>query len=44
VRSRDIRVVVPDGGSSFVLESSSAANDRDAAEDIAAMIGSFDTP
>lgn len=37
-------VVVPDGGSSFVLESSSAASDRDAAEDIAAMIGSFDTP
>jgi hypothetical protein len=35
-------VVVPDGGSSFVLESSSAANDRDAAKDIAAMIGSFD--
>ena len=37
-------VVVPDGGSSFVLESSSAANDRDAAKDVAAMIGSFDIP
>ena len=37
-------VVVPDGSSSFVLESASAANDRDAAKDIAAMIGSFDTP
>ena len=34
-------VVVPDGSASFVLESSSAANDRDAAKDIAAMIGSF---
>jgi hypothetical protein len=34
-------VVVPDGNSSFVLESSSAANDRDAAKDVAAMIGSF---
>jgi hypothetical protein len=34
-------VVVPDGSSSFVLESASAANDRDAAKDIAAMIGSF---
>ena len=37
-------VVVPDGSSSFVLESASAADDRDAANDIAAMIGSFDTP
>jgi hypothetical protein len=37
-------VVVPDGSSSFVLESASAADDRAAAEDIAAMIGSFDTP
>jgi hypothetical protein len=36
-------VVVPDGSSSFVLESASAANDRDAAKDIAAMIGSFGT-
>ena len=35
-------VVVPDGKSSWVLESTSAANDRDAAKDIAAMIGSFD--
>jgi hypothetical protein len=35
-------VVVPDGSSSFVLESASAADDRDAAKDIAAMIGSFD--
>ena len=34
-------VVVPDGSSSFVLESASAANDRDAAKDVAAMIGSF---
>lgn len=34
-------VVVPDGSASFVLESASAANDRDAAEDVAAMIGSF---
>jgi hypothetical protein len=34
-------VVVPDGKSSFVLESTSAAADRDAAKDIAAMIGSF---
>ena len=34
-------VVVPDGNSSFVLESASAAKDRDAAKDIAAMIGSF---
>jgi hypothetical protein len=34
-------VVVPDGDASFVLESTSAANDRDAAKDIAAMIGSF---
>jgi hypothetical protein len=34
-------VVVPDGSSSFVLESTSAAKDRDAAKDIAAMIGSF---
>ena len=34
-------VVVPDGSASFVLESSSAASDRDAAKDIAAMIGSF---
>jgi hypothetical protein len=34
-------VVVPDGSSSFVLESASAANDRDAAKDIAAMIASF---
>jgi hypothetical protein len=36
-------VVVPDGKSSFVLESTSAADDRDAAKDIAAMIGSFNT-
>jgi hypothetical protein len=36
--------VVPDGNSSFVLESASAADDRAAAEDIAAMIGSFNTP
>jgi len=35
-------VVVPDGSSSFVLESASAAKDRDAAKDVAAMIGSFD--
>jgi hypothetical protein len=34
-------VVVPNGSSSFVLESASAANDRDAAKDIAEMIGSF---
>ena len=34
-------VVVPDGSSSFVLESASAANDRDAAKDVAAMIDSF---
>jgi hypothetical protein len=34
-------VVVPDGSSSFVLESASAADDRDAAKDIAAMIDSF---
>jgi hypothetical protein len=34
-------VVVPDGSSSFVLESTSLADDRDAATDIAAMIGSF---
>jgi hypothetical protein len=34
-------VVVPNGSSSFVLESASAASDRDAAKDIAAMIGSF---
>ena len=34
-------VVVPDGSSSFVLESASAADDRDAAKDVAAMIGSF---
>jgi hypothetical protein len=34
-------VVVPDGSASFVLESASAANDRDAAKDVAAMIGSF---
>jgi len=34
-------VVVPDGSSSFVLESTSAASDRDAAKDVAAMIGSF---
>jgi hypothetical protein len=34
-------VVVPDGNSSFVLESASAASDRDAAKDVAAMIGSF---
>jgi hypothetical protein len=34
-------VVVPNGKSSFVLESASAANDRDAAKDVAAMIGSF---
>jgi hypothetical protein len=34
-------VVVPDGSASFVLESSSPANDRDAAKDVAAMIGSF---
>ena len=34
-------VVVPDGSSSFVLESASAANDRDAAKDVAAMISSF---
>jgi hypothetical protein len=35
-------VVVPDGSSSFVLESTSAAKDRDAAKDIAAMVASFD--
>jgi hypothetical protein len=35
-------VVVPDGSASFVLESASAANDRDAAEDITEMISSFD--
>ena len=35
-------VVVPDGSSSFVLESATAAKDRDAAEDVAAMISSFD--
>jgi hypothetical protein len=34
-------VVVPDGNSSYVLESASAADDRDAAKDVAAMIGSF---
>ena len=34
-------VVVPDGGSSFVLESASAANDQDAAKDVADMISSF---
>jgi hypothetical protein len=34
-------VVVPDGSASFILESASAADDRDAAEDIAAMIASF---
>ena len=34
-------VVVPDGSGSFVLESASAANDRDAADDIAEMINSF---
>ena len=34
-------VVVPDGSASFVLESASAADDRDAAEDVAEMIGSF---
>ena len=34
-------VVVPDGSSSYVLESATAANDRDAAEDVAAMIKSF---
>jgi len=34
-------VVVPDGSSSFVLESASAANDRDAAKDVAEMISSF---
>ena len=36
-------VVVPDGSASFVLESASAANDRDAAKDVAAMISSFGT-
>ena len=35
-------VVVPDGSSSFVLESATAADDRDAAKDVAAMIASFD--
>lgn len=35
-------VVVPDGSSSYVLESASAADDRDAAKDVAAMIKSFD--
>jgi hypothetical protein len=34
-------VVVPDGSSSYVLESASAADDRDAANDVAAMIRSF---
>jgi hypothetical protein len=34
-------VVVPDGSSSYVLESASAADDRDAAKDVAAMIRSF---
>jgi hypothetical protein len=34
-------VVVPDGSASFVLESASAANDRDAAKDVAEMITSF---
>ena len=34
-------VVVPDGGASFVLESASAANDQDAAKDVADMISSF---
>ena len=34
-------VVVPDGGASFVLESASAADDRDAAKDVAEMISSF---
>ncbi len=35
-------VLVPDGSSTFVLESASASNDRGAAEEIAAMIQSFD--
>jgi hypothetical protein len=34
-------VVVPDGSGSFVLESASAADDRDAARDVAEMISSF---
>jgi hypothetical protein len=34
-------VVVPDGSASFVLESASAADDRDAAKDVAEMISSF---
>jgi hypothetical protein len=34
-------VVVPDGSASFVLESASPANDRDAAKDVAEMISSF---
>jgi hypothetical protein len=34
-------VVVPDGSASFVLESASAANDQDAAKDVADMISSF---
>jgi hypothetical protein len=34
-------VVVPDGSASFVLESASAADDKTAAEDVAAMISSF---
>ena len=34
-------VVVPDGSASFVLESATAADDRDAAGDVAAMIASF---
>jgi hypothetical protein len=33
--------VVPDGSASFVLESASAATDRDAAKDVAEMINSF---